>query len=191
MQFAPKRHHTAATHGFTLIEMMVVLSIVGILTALALPSLRTFIGNWQVANAVNAFSASLQLARSEAVKRGRFVRMCRSDNGTTCGAGNNLPSGWASGWIVYVDNDASGGVTVADEVVRSQSALNNFDNITSSSATLRAFAFSPTGLMQYGAGSQGMNFSWDSGGTIRKALCISFTGRTRVVKDNTDCTGEY
>jgi type IV fimbrial biogenesis protein FimT len=188
MRTVPNHHHTVVSHGFTLVELMVVLSIIGILTTLALPSLRTFIGNWQVANAVNAFSGSLQLARSEAVKRGRFVRMCRSDNGTTCGSGNNLPGGWNSGWIVYVDNDASGlGVSVGDEVVLSQAALRSFDSIISNSPS--ALAFSPTGLMQYGAGTQAMTFNWDSGATIQKALCISFTGRTRVVKDNSLCIG--
>jgi type IV fimbrial biogenesis protein FimT len=176
--------------GFTLVELLVVISIMAILTALATPSMISFVGNWQTSNAVNSLSGSLQLARSEAIKRGRTVRICRSGNGTTCAAGtNNANGGWKSGWIVYVDNDASGGLNANDEVVLVQNTVTGMNDITSNSVGLSNFAFAQSGLMQNGVGSQGMNFSWDAAGTIRKALCISFTGRARVVADNTDCAG--
>jgi type IV fimbrial biogenesis protein FimT len=46
----------------------------------------------------NSFVADLQLARSEAVRRNRTVRLCRSDDGATCSAGTG---DWAS-WIVVL-----------------------------------------------------------------------------------------
>jgi type IV fimbrial biogenesis protein FimT len=190
-----KLHFAApSARGFTLIELMVVVAISAILTALAMPSMRQFIGNWQVSNAVNAYSGSLQLARAEAVKRGRVARVCRSSDGTTC-ATDGPTKGWATGWLVYVDNDASGGLTAPDQVMLTQGAINNFYSISStvsgSTATVSTttFVFTPTGLLQGGAAAQAMVFRWDSGATIQKTLCINKTGRSRVVKDLSTCTG--
>ncbi len=180
------QHRAFRSAGFSLVELMVTISIVAILTGLAMPSMRKFVGNVQLSNAINAFIGSLQIARAEAVKRGRNVRMCRSNNGRTCGAGNNLPGGWTSGWIVYVDNDGSGaGVGANDQIILTQGALPNFDSILSLNPS--AFSFTPTGLLQSGVGMQTMVFSWDSEGRIQKSLCITFTGRTRITQDSTDC----
>lgn len=170
--------------GFTLVELMVVVAIVAILTSLAMPSMREFVGKWQVSNAVNSFNGSLQLARSEAVKRGRVARMCLSSNGSTCSAAAPA-NGWASGWLIYVDNDSSATLTAADQVVLTQGAISNFNSITSSATS--TFVFTPTGFMQAGATAQAISFQWDSGATIQKALCVNLTGRSRVVKDSTLC----
>lgn len=175
--------------GFTLIELLVVMTISAILMTLAMPSMRQFIGNWQTSNSVNALIGTLQLARSEAIKRGRTVRICNSNNGSSCVAGSNIANGgWKSGWIAYVDNDASGTtVTAGDEIILVQNKLIYMTEITSNQNS--SFAFTPAGLMQNAVGSQKINFDWDSEATIRKGLCISFTGRARVVADNIDCSG--
>jgi type IV fimbrial biogenesis protein FimT len=172
--------------GFTLVELMVAVAIVAVLTSLAAPSMRLFIGNWQVSNAVNAFMGSMQLARAEAVKKGRTVRMCRSSNSRTCGTGNNSPGGWNSGWIVYIDNDGDGSnVGPGDTVVYTQNALSNFDGIVSNRPN--PIVYSPTGLLKGGTGMQAMTFNWDSDGEIRKTLCINFTGRAFIATSNADC----
>jgi type IV fimbrial biogenesis protein FimT len=175
---------------------MVVVAIVAILTSLALPSMRTFIGNWQVSNAVNSYKSSLQLARTEAIKRGRIARMCRSSNGSAC-ATDSPTNGWATGWLVYVDNDASGTLTSNDQVILTQGNLSGFYSITStpsgSTATFSTgtFAFNPTGLMQSGSSALAMTFQWDSGATIKKSMCINLTGRSRMVEQSSNCTSAY
>ncbi len=174
-----------AFRGFTLVELMVTVAITAVLTSLALPSMRSFIGKWQLSNALNSYNGSLQIARSEAVKRGRVTRMCRSANGTSCAT--DAPSnGWGTGWLVYVDNDASGTLTTTDHVVITQSAFSNFYNISSTSnGSTGTFVFTPTGFMQGGSANEGMTFSWDSDNTIQKTLCISRTGRSRIVAGDT------
>ena len=65
---------TAGERGFTLIEMLVTLSIVAILAAVAVPSFRMFILNIQIRTATEAINNGLQLARGEAVRRNAKVK---------------------------------------------------------------------------------------------------------------------
>lgn len=106
---------------------MAAIAITAILLALAVPNFTDFIQNRRITSAVNELYESIQMARSEAIKRGTTVVMCRtgdpndladtSDEDPVCGA-NLYPSGdanaakeWGVGWLVYalpVGNEAAG-----------------------------------------------------------------------------------
>ena len=91
-------------HGFTLIELVVTMAVLIVLLVLGVPEFKRMTeGNRQVA-AINAIVSDLNLARTEAVKRGMVVTLCGSTDGATCDTGN-----WESGWIVFTDvnRDAS------------------------------------------------------------------------------------
>lgn len=61
--------------GFSLLELMVGVSILGVLLALALPSFSEWVRNNQVRTVAEALREGLQLARSEAIKRNTRVRL--------------------------------------------------------------------------------------------------------------------
>ncbi|MBV8270739.1 MAG: GspH/FimT family pseudopilin, partial [Cupriavidus sp.] len=90
--------------GLTLIEMMVVLAMVATLVTISFPSFVSFIQGNRVLSEVNSMVSSLQLARSEAIKRGEPVSVCPSSDGASC-LGANV---WSGGWLVFVDRDADG-----------------------------------------------------------------------------------
>jgi type IV fimbrial biogenesis protein FimT len=84
------------TRGFTLVELMVAITILGILLAWAVPSFKDASLSSKLTGFSNDLVASAQIARSEAIKRNAPVTMCRSSNGTSCAASG----GWEVGWIV-------------------------------------------------------------------------------------------
>jgi type IV fimbrial biogenesis protein FimT len=118
-----KNHQTSVTNcsrmdcqrqrGFTMIELLVTLSIAAIMLTIAVPSFRDFVQNSRMTSQTNDFVLALASARSEAVKRGLFVTVCSRATNTTC-AGSTT---WDDGWLVFVDNNGDGAVTVGTDVV--------------------------------------------------------------------------
>lgn len=67
-----KRRH--AESGFSLVEVMIGLTLAGILIALAIPSFQTGMQNRQIRSAAEAIQSGLHMARTEALRRNRPVK---------------------------------------------------------------------------------------------------------------------
>jgi len=96
-----------AVKGFTLMEMMMTLSIAAILMSIAVPSYNTFAKNSRITAQTNKIIASVALARGEAAKRGTRVALCRSaqvgNADPDCGG---TAQNWSTGWLVYSVGDS-------------------------------------------------------------------------------------
>ncbi len=95
--------------GFTAIELLVTVSIVAILAALAAPGFTPLIESWRVRQATEQLKSSLYLARSEAIRRGGQVaiqKLPNNTNGCTSATGS---SDWDCGWFVChnTNNDSN------------------------------------------------------------------------------------
>lgn len=95
---AGTRHPVAMPPGgFTLVELIVTVSVLAILTTIAVPSFSSLLNSNRLTGAANDLVGGLQAARLEAVRRNQVVTFCKSADNATC-AGNGSGS-WA-GWIV-------------------------------------------------------------------------------------------
>jgi type IV fimbrial biogenesis protein FimT len=95
-QLGHERRRGAMSRGFTLIELMVAIMVLGILLGVAVPSFRDAALSSRLTAYANDLVASAQIARSEAIKRNAPVTLCASAVGAACDEGG----GWEVGWIV-------------------------------------------------------------------------------------------
>lgn len=177
------------TRGFTLIELMVTITIGVILTSLGVPMMRNIVERNAVSNNINSFVGAVNLARSEAIKRGIPVVVCRSDNAETSASPTCASSGseWKSGWIVFADRDANSQMSYAtnksDVLLRVQGAISDTSGIQQNA--FRKLVFRPTGLMSSGASQ--FTFNSQSGTSEQqRRVCITMSGRTRLINNSID-----
>ena len=137
----------ARTRGFTIIELVMVATIVGVLSAMALPYLGGLLRDQRIKAAVGDVNASIIYARSEAIKRNQLVAMCASTDGTGCANSTN----WATGWIVFVDTDGDGFPAAVADILKKQDPF--------------------TGVTLTGTGS---NLSYQRDGRLAAALAADF-----------------
>lgn len=125
---------TSTRSGFTLIELMVTLGVALILMTIAVPTFRDLVIRNRLTVYTNDLIGAINYARSEAIKRGQSVTLCKSSSGTDC---TTTGSQWENGWIVFVDADADGSLDAGETLLRVWPALpspytlrpnNNFTN---------------------------------------------------------------
>ena len=164
--------------GFTLLELLITLALISVVTALAVPSMRSFSQNDRLTTNINTMIGHLAYARSEAVKRSAQVSICVSSNATNCTGGS-----WEDGWLVYVDSDADFNFNAGvEEILRANQALDGGNK------------FSPTALYASQVTYDNRGFVTDTGsfllcdnrnGAFGKTITISNTGRVRFQDDST------
>ena len=110
-----------ASRGFTLIEMLIALAIFGILLRLGLPTYRDWIASQQLANHAHYIADTLDLARSEAIKHGYRVNLCKSSDKRQC----TDDGGWEQGWLLFVDENHSGQVDDDESVLHREGPAGN------------------------------------------------------------------
>jgi type IV fimbrial biogenesis protein FimT len=97
--------------GFTILELLIIITIVGIIAGMAYPSFEGLIRGSQLRSSASYMALALKLTRSSAVKFNDRITMCRSLNGATC---NTQPGYWEEGWIIFHDSQISGTLGVVD-----------------------------------------------------------------------------
>jgi type IV fimbrial biogenesis protein FimT len=159
------------TRGFTALELLIVMGLASLLLLIAVPSLRTFSLDGRRTVDINGFVVAVQLARSEAAKRGQPVVLCQSEDGRNCGD-NGLRYG--AGWMVFVnEDDVRPPQRNPAEIVLYRYLPQTRGSIT---ANRRLFEFRPFG---WRSTNGTVTFCDERGAAAARAVIISYTGRPR------------
>lgn len=181
-----------------MIELMVAIAIVAILTTLAAPSFKQLIQSNTMSSNVNSFLADMRYARSESIRRGGGVIMCRSNAPEAASpVCNNLSgpggNGWVSGWIIFYDQDRDGTriASSSDPVLRVQAPITSIDSIVELKASPPAkFQFTATGRLLNLSSATSLQFGSNVmfANEVQRVVCVSLGGRARIAGDGyTSC----
>ncbi len=178
--------------GFTVIELAMTLIIVALLLVTGVPAFSGLIQDNRIVTQTNQLVGSLNLARSEAIKRNTQVSI--SNTSTT----NNI---WESGWTVFTDADGDGTLDDdgdaniceagddADCVLQVQPALAGGITLRTNGGYTQHLAYLPTGFIE-GTVSDSDNFflcGADADITVARTIRLNATGRPRTEKGVTSC----
>lgn len=170
--------------GFTLIELMITLAVAGILLAIAIPSLRSFVASNRLSTNVNTMVGLINYARSEAIVRNQPVVICpKSNSGIGC-ANSNI---WSQYELqVFVDVNGNNERNTSDTLLKTVSVIDSTGDVARIARTtgVGVIAFQSSGLSQtaqrfdiYEVNASDANYEFKYG----RALCLSRSGRTRVI----------
>ncbi len=169
--------------GFSLIELMITLAVIVVLLTVGVPTFNTFIKNNRLKTATNNLVTALNLARSEAIKRGLRVSVCKSADGATCAAAN----GWDQGWIVFTDqNDNAAYNSGSETLLRVFSGLSPALTLTGNGQVVNYISYIANGQSQLVSGALQLgklSLCDDRSGNVGRDLVLSSTGRVRLETD--------
>lgn len=158
--------------GFTLLEVMLVLSLVLLLAALAVPAYQPLLARWALTTEAQTLVEDLRHARSQALARGRTVSVCPSAEGRSCGD----HSDWGRGWIIFIDVNADRTLQADELVLRQHQVSGAVGAITSNSKSSKAgLSYQANG--QARAAGQGLSLSAPAAPGSSRLICISMQGR--------------
>ena len=169
--------------GFTLVELIVTMAIAAIILTQAVPSFSTMISNNRLTTQTNDLVADINLARSEAIKRGLRVILCRTANpnavAATCGGTANT---WSTSWLLYADDDGSGVFESAnDTLIRighpAQSTITVMTNATSNNN----LEYNPDGTTNEGGNTAIFAICDDRGTANGLQINVNGMGRPRLI----------
>lgn len=193
--------------GFTLLELLVAVVVLGVVLTLGVPAFTQFIQINRMASGVNDLVATLHSARTEAVKRKTLaganaaVSICASADWNTAGPSCDAAGNFRDGWITFADIDGDIVVDAGEQVlavhgpVANALVLNALD-INGNPVGQQFFSFGATGFLRAAAPGQPLgNLQFcdtrgdaDAGGGLAagRFVLISPTGRPQIFRMRAD-----
>lgn len=189
------RHKSPRDKGFTLVELMITLGILVILLAIGVPAMQQFLQKRQALARSDNFISTMKYARSEAIKRGKRVTVCRTTTADSVTPSCDTTStNWSSGWLVFEDTAPIGAFDHTKEILfKVQQGMPGPGSIVfRPSASQTSISFTADGLAVGSQSSFVINPDSDTSSiTGKRCVAISLMGRVRLgtVNSQDECAG--
>ena len=163
--------------GFTVLEMLIALFIGSLLLFAVVPNGRALIAATEMRDRVDALSAALNVARSEAIKRATRVDLCPTLDRVSCAASST----WDRGWLMFVNDGAGTQPSSPATIVAQQAAAPPGITMTGNRPVADYVSFTSVGHARRHDGALQMGtFTICRRGDIARKLVLANSGRVRV-----------
>lgn len=187
--FAPPARATASpgarrAAGFTLAELVVALAIAALLAGLAVPACHDWVADYQVRNHAQRLAGTMEIARSEAAKRGHRVNVCKSPDRRAC----TTAGGWESGYVVHADVDRDGEVDGGTAPLRVEGPAADGITIRGNRPVADYVSYTDSGTARLVRGGLQMGtFTVCMSGRPALDVVLAHSGRVRIRKSGVRC----
>jgi len=159
---------------------MVTLSVMAVLLGLAAPSMLKLVLTRQANLLTHELITSINLARSEAIKRNSRVVLCKSSDGASCVTAGS----WDQGWILFQDANNNALIDLTEVVLRRQNPANMGVTLTGNANVANYLSMSPSGMPKlisgaFQAGTLSLCTTPATEESSRQ-IVLSLSGRARV-----------
>jgi len=183
-QARPDMDRRPCAAGFSLVELLVTLTVLGLITALAGPPLGRWLGDQRLVALNNQLAGDLQRARGEAARMRRAVVLCTRGSTLTC---SGQPT-WETGWLVFEDPDGDRSCADANNdarcdgdngrLLRVQPALPTGISLRKTGTPADRMRFTDTGTAAFF--NHRYTFCDRRGVAAARGLVLANTGRIRI-----------
>jgi len=186
----PPRHRRDArvrrgrVAAFTLVEVVVALAIAALLALLGAPAFQDWLAAYQQANQAKHLAETMTRARTEAVRRGHRVNLCKSNGGGSCSDQGN----WESGFLVYVDQNRDGKIDDGEPVLEIGGAASRGITVSANRPVDDYVSYTSLGQARMLNGALQMGtFTVCRSGQLAMQVVLANSGRVRVEKSSARC----
>jgi type IV fimbrial biogenesis protein FimT len=170
--------------AFTLVELLVALAIAALLCVLAVPAFHDWLAAYQLANHAKHLAETMTRARTEAVRRGHRVSLCKSRDGRQCADQGS----WEAGFLVYVDINRDGKVDAGEPVLETDGAAPRGITVTANRPVDDYVSYTNLGQARMLNGALQMGtFTVCRSGRPALQVVLANSGRVRIEKTGDRC----
>jgi len=184
LRFHRRQLAAFAWSGFSLIELLIAMSVASVLLAFGVPGYQGMVGGYQLSNHAQFLAGTLNQARSEAIKRSQRVNVCKTYDAKQCAAEGS----WASGWILFVDTNRNGQIDPGEQILHIEGPVANRITLSGNHPVEDYVSYTSMGnaRMLNGALQMGTFVACKAGQSAIK-IVLANSGRARVEKTALAC----
>lgn len=134
---------TSGRAGFTLLEALLVMALIGLMLSLAVPTLSALRHQHQLQAQAEGLWSTLVLARSEALRRQQRVTVCVRANGE--GRACDASGVWQQGWLVFADANDNAQLDAGEALIEMRDAVPTPLRLTVTNTVKTYFSYSAEG----------------------------------------------
>lgn len=174
--------------GITIVELVVSLAVVSILVTTGVPAFSNFIQSNRLSESTFDLFGTINLARSEAVKRRTRVVLCRTTNpaatSPSCGGTANT---WTKGWLVFAAGDANNTYESATDTLLGTGRVESTDvTVITNSTSNNNLEYNSDGTTNEGGGTARFAVCDKRLGAYGRQINVPPHGRPKFVKGDVD-----